>query len=95
MPFTYILECSDKTLYVGSTYNLEKRIWEHQNGVGAAYTKVRRPIKLLYSEEYETITEAFGREKQIQNWSRKKRLALISNDFNKLQELANPRKRGE
>jgi putative endonuclease len=67
MPFTYILECRDKTLYTGSTHNLEKRIWEHEQGFAANYTKTRRPVRLIYCEEYEKITEAFNREKQLHN----------------------------
>jgi putative endonuclease len=75
MPFTYILECSDKSLYTGSARNLEKRIWEHEQGLGANYTKNRRPVTLLYCEEYERIDDAFNREKQLQSWSRGKKLA--------------------
>jgi putative endonuclease len=92
MAFTYILECCDKTLYVGSTRSLEKRIWEHEQGFGAIYTKKRRPIKLVYLEEYKRIDEAFNREKQLQGWSAKKKLALINSEFKRLSELSNPRK---
>lgn len=88
MPFTYILECRDKTLYVGSTRSLEKRIWEHEQGIAANYTSDRRPIKLLYFEEYERIDDAFNREKQLQNWSRKKKLALIEGKFDLLCDLS-------
>jgi putative endonuclease len=91
MPFTYILECRDKSFYVGSTVNLERRIFEHQEGIGANYTAKRRPVKLIYCEEYERIDDAFYREKQIQNWSKKKKLALINQDFELLSRLANPR----
>jgi putative endonuclease len=75
--FTYILECADGTFYTGSTKDLEKRIWQHNNGLGANYTKARLPVDLVYYEEYIRIDEAFHREKQIQGWSRKKKLALI------------------
>jgi putative endonuclease len=92
MPFTYILECSDKTLYTGSTRNLEKRIWEHEQGIATKYTAERLPIKLIYCEEYERIDEAFNREKQIQGWSKKKKLALVNREFDDLSKLANPRK---
>jgi len=75
--YTYILECSDGSYYTGSTKNLERRLWEHQNSRGANYTKKRLPVKLVYFEEYSRIDEAFYREKQVQGWSRKKKRALI------------------
>ena len=86
--YTYILECSDGSYYVGSTKNLEKRFAQHNAGEGAEYTKHRLPVKLVYFEEYLSIETAFLREKQIQGWSRKKRQALINNQAEKLPELA-------
>jgi len=77
MPFMYILECSDGSFYVGSTWDLERRVWQHNAGEGAAYTRRRRPVRLLYCEEYERVADAYDREKQVQGWSRLKRLALI------------------
>lgn len=84
----YILECSDGSFYTGSTKNLEKRLWEHNNGVGANYTKKRIPVELIYLEEYTRIDEAFYREKQVQGWSRKKKLALIEGKPELLPKLA-------
>jgi len=86
--FTYILECSDKSFYTGSTNDLEKRLWEHNNGLGANYTKRRLPVKLIYFEEYDRIDLAFYREKQIQGWGRKKKLALIEGKPELLPKLA-------
>jgi putative endonuclease len=86
--YMYILECADSSYYIGSTKNLEKRFWEHNNGLGANYTKVRLPVDLVYYEEYERIDEAFYREKQIQGWGRKKKLALINGKPELLPELA-------
>ena len=88
MPFTYILECSDGSYYVGSTVDLEFRMWQHNEGDGAAYTKRRRPVTLLWSHEFEHIGAAFAFEKQVQGWSRSKREALIRGDFEALPELA-------
>ena len=88
MAYTYILRCSDGSYYTGSTKNLEQRLWQHQNAQGANYTKVRLPIKLIYSEYYERVDEAFAREKQIQKWSRKKKEALIVGNFEKLRCLS-------
>jgi putative endonuclease len=75
--FMYILQCSDGSFYTGSTKNLEKRLNEHQSGLGANHTKNRLPVLLLYYEEFNRIDEAFYREKQIQSWSRAKKIALI------------------
>ncbi|MBI3133378.1 MAG: GIY-YIG nuclease family protein [Bacteroidetes bacterium] len=84
----YILQCSDGTFYTGSTIDLERRVNQHQNGEGANYTKTRLPVTLIYYEEFERIDFAFYREKQVQNWSHKKKLALIENRFNDLHYLA-------
>lgn len=84
----YILECNDSSLYTGSTTNLELRIQQHEDGQGANYTSKRLPVRLVYYEEYDRIDEAFYREKQIQGWSRKKKLALIHSMDGKLPELA-------
>lgn len=78
MAWMYILECSDGSYYVGSTKDLEYRFSEHQAGKGAKYTSKRLPVKLVYSEEYERVVDAYIREKQVQNWSRAKRKALIN-----------------
>lgn len=79
MFFAYILECKDKTLYVGSTNNLEKRLHEHNHSKnGAHYTKIRRPVVLKYSETLETFGEARKREGQLKRLSRIEKLKLIS-----------------
>ena len=89
MAFTYMLRCSDGTYYVGSTHNLELRMWQHENGDdGASYTRHRRPVILVWSAEFEHIGAAFAVEKQVQGWSRAKREALIRGDFDALPELA-------
>ena len=77
MPYMYILECSDGTYYVGSTWHVLERAQQHNDGLGSAYTSVRRPVRLLYSEEYSSIADAFAREKQVQGWGRRKRRVLI------------------
>ena len=79
MPFTYMLECADGSLYVGSTVNLEARVSQHDLGQGAAYTRPRRrrPVRLAWCAQFDRVEDAFRYEKQIQGWSRAKRLALI------------------
>lgn len=88
MPYTYILECIDGSFYTGSTWDLERRLWQHQQGLGANYTAKRLPVKLIYCEFYDRIDHAFYREKQIQGWSRKKKQALMAGNTNQLHELA-------
>lgn len=78
MYFVYILKCSDDTLYVGSTNNLEKRLHAHNNlKSGARYTKIRRPVILQYFEDFPTLTQARKRESEIKGWKREKKLKLI------------------
>lgn len=86
--YLYILECCDGSFYTGSTKYLEKRIWQHQNGLGAIYTQRKLPVKLVYYEEYDRIDTAFYREKQVQGWSRKKKLALIEGRYKDLPLLS-------
>ena len=78
MYFTYILECADKTLYIGSTNNLERRVDQHNNSKrGAHYTKIRRPVVLKYKESFETFREARQRENELKGWPRQKKLELL------------------
>ena len=86
--FMYILKCSDGSYYTGSTNDINRRLWEHQNSLGANYTKKRLPVDLVYFEEYSRIDEAFYREKEIQGWSRRKKEALINGKNNLLPDLA-------
>lgn len=81
--YTYILECSDKTLYTWFTTNLEKRVFEHNNSKNwAKYTKWKRPVKLVYFEEFMTKSEAQSREYQIKKLKRLDKLELIKSNKN-------------
>jgi putative endonuclease len=93
MAWVYILECSDGSYYVGSTTNPQVRLHEHQQGRGAAYTRRRRPVRLLWSHEMDSVAEAFAMEKRIQNWSRAKREALMTGRFDLLPGPARSRDR--
>ena len=84
MAWVYILECADGSYYVGSTRNLEGRFWQHQQGLGAEYTKRRLPVKLVFSSYFERVDDAYGVEKRVQGWSRAKREALIRGDYEAL-----------
>jgi len=76
--FVYILECADTTLYVGITTELERRIEEHNHDKkGARYTRGRRPVRVVYSEECDTKSLALKRELEIKSWPREKKLELI------------------
>ena len=86
--YVYILECCDGSYYTGSTKDLSNRLWEHENGKGANYTRRRLPVKLVYYEEYTRIDSAFNREKQIQGWSHNKKKALIEGKTHLLPKLA-------
>ena len=92
----YILECHDRTLYVGSTWDLHRRLAQHQEGEGAQYTRTRHPVRLLYYEYFHRIENAFRREKQVQGWGRAKRLALAKGEVERLNGLSRkpPRPRG-
>lgn len=83
-----MLRCSDGSYYVGSTTNLEVRLVQHQTGEGAAYTRRRRPVELVWFEEFSRIDQAFAREKQVQGWSRRKREALMVGNYGILPMLS-------
>lgn len=75
--FVYIVRCSDNSLYTGYTNNIEARINKHNAGKGAKYTKIRRPVVLVYQEMYETKSEALRREYEIKTFTRQRKLKLI------------------
>lgn len=75
----YMLECADQTLYIGYTTDLEKRLHQHNNlKSGARYTKQRRPVKLIYSEVYGTLSEALKREYSLKQLTRSEKLLLAA-----------------
>jgi putative endonuclease len=86
--WVYILECSDGNSYVGSTRNLAGRTETHQSGKGPKYTALRRPIRLVYSEQHTTLTAAVQRDRQIKGWTRAKKIALIAGNLSKLHALS-------
>jgi len=87
--YMYILQCSDGSFYTGSTKKLYKRLEQHKIGEGSEHTKKYLPVKLVYYETFTRIDEAFKREKQIQGWSRAKKIALIKKDIKHLKQLSN------
>jgi putative endonuclease len=87
--YMYILECADGSYYTGSTNDLERRLLQHQAGLGANHTRKRLPVKLVYFEAFDRIDMAFYREKQVQRWSRKKKEALVRQAIDELVRLSN------
>lgn len=75
--FIYIVRCSDNSLYIGSSSNVEKRVVDHNLGKGAFTTRKKRPVKLVYYEIYDSKEAAILREMQLKGWSRAKKENLI------------------
>lgn len=93
MPFwTYMLYCGDRSFYVGHTDNLETRIFEHEQGIASDYTARRRPVKLVWSQEFATRMEALEAERKIKGWNRAKKMALIRGDWGLISSLAKSRR---
>ncbi len=89
MPFwTYMLHCADRSFYTGHTDDLQTRVAQHETGAIPGYTQNRRPIKLVWSQEFGTRMEALEAERQIKGWSRAKKLALIREDWKRISTLA-------
>jgi predicted GIY-YIG superfamily endonuclease len=86
--WVYMLRCSDGSYYTGNTDDLEKRVAEHQTGEISGYTSTRRPVELVFDQEFATREEALSAELQIKGWSRKKKEAMIRGDRKEVQRLA-------
>ena len=87
----YILRCADDSYSVGSTDNLPMRFEEHQRGDGGKYTSARRPLELVFYDQFSTIQEAYAAELQVKGWRRAKKEALIRGDYGSLPILARGR----
>ena len=93
--FVYILRCADGSYYVGTTRtDLERRVAEHNAGTFGGYTKHRRPVKLVFHQHFERITDAIAAERQLKGWSRAKKEALMRGDFAALKALSGRRTPG-
>ncbi len=78
--YVYMLECADRTFYIGWTNNLAKRMHAHNVlKSGAHYTKIRRPVALTYVETYKTKREALQREYALKKFTRNEKLKLFNN----------------
>jgi len=85
----YMLRCSDGSYYVGLTRaGLDKRFYEHQSGAYRGYTLSRRPVELVWSQDFQWLTDAIACERRIKGWRRQKKEALIQGDYRALPQLA-------
>ena len=88
--YVYILLCSDNSYYTGITNNIDKRLKEHNHSLDKkGYTYNRRPVKIVFKETFQNPNDAIMWEKRIKGWTRIKKEALISGDFDKLKKLSN------
>lgn len=86
--YVYMLRCCDNSIYTGKTTNIDWRLIQHQTGFGGDYTSRRRPVALIWCEDFPTEHEAFLVERQIKGWTRAKKEALVRGDFVLIHELA-------
>jgi putative endonuclease len=84
MPYVYLIECNDGSLYTGWTTDVARRVKQHNAGRGAKYTKWHRPVKLVYTEEQPTRGAAMKREATIKKWPRARKLQLIGDQGSRI-----------
>lgn len=86
--YVYIVKCSDNSYYTGMKNSIDRRIFEHNSGKNTdCYTFIRRPVALVWFESFSDPTQAIMIEKQLKDWSRKKKEALINEDWDMLVKL--------
>ena len=78
--YFYFARCSDDSLYAGYCKDVQAREGKHNTGKGAKYTRSRRPVKIIYTETFETQKEAMQREIEVKKWNRLKKVNLIKNN---------------
>ncbi len=93
MFWMYMLKCSDDSYYVGHTDNLQVRITAHEKGFfRTCYTFDRRPVTLVFAQDFSTREEALAMERRVKGWSRAKKIALVDRDWAAIAKLAKARK---
>ncbi len=85
--YVYILKCNDNSYYIGHTDDIEKRIAEHNSNAYDCYTSTRLPIEVVFVQTFGTRAEALDSERQLKKWSRKKKEALIEQNWSQLSLL--------
>lgn len=78
MWYVYLILCEDKSLYCGSTDDVEARFNAHKSGKGAKYTRSHKPVRIIYKEEFATKSESLKREAEIKKWSRAEKIKNLS-----------------
>ena len=87
--FVYMLRCADDSFYTGSTRrSLEARVNEHNGGTIPGYTHTRRPVTLVWHQEFQRAADAIAMERRIKGWSRRKKAALVAEDWDGLRKAA-------
>ncbi len=87
--FVYMLRCADGSFYTGVTRrSLAERVGEHNSGEIPGYTRARRPVDLVWQQEFQWATDAIAAERRIKGWSRRKKIALIEGDWEALKQAA-------
>ncbi|QQL49020.1 GIY-YIG nuclease family protein [Mucilaginibacter ginkgonis] len=85
----YILQCNNGSYYVGITNDLERRLYEHINGINdKAFTFDKRPLKLVFHYRFDNVNDAINFEKQIKGWRKEKKEALVNGDWHMLPDLS-------
>jgi predicted GIY-YIG superfamily endonuclease len=90
--WVYMLQCGDRSYYVGHTDELEKRVLQHERGELRGYTSTRRPVRVVFTQQFASREEALAAERQIKGWSRKKKEALVRGNWADISRLAQRRK---
>jgi len=90
--WVYLLQCADQSYYVGHTDELETRLLQHERGELGGYTSTRRPVRVVFTQEFASREEALAAERQIKGWNRKKKEALVQGDWASMSRLAQRRK---
>ncbi|MGC9453216.1 MAG: GIY-YIG nuclease family protein [Oceanipulchritudo sp.] len=86
--YVYFLRCANGSIYVGQTHDLDARIDRHRTGTGARHTAGIKPVEVIYQEGPMPFQDAVARERQLKKWSRAKKLALATGDFDRLRRLS-------
>ena len=87
--YVYMLRCADGSFYTGVTRNtLEERLDEHNSGTFPGYTQSRRPVELAWSQDFQWASDAITMERRVKGWSRRKKIALIEQDWDRLKKAA-------
>jgi putative endonuclease len=87
--YVYMLRCADGSYYVGTTRDsLEMRLAQHNAGTFGGYTAIRRPVTLVFSQDFDRAADAIAMERRLKGWRREKKEALIRGQYELLPDLA-------